>query len=159
MARGGTFGLTSNGRGRGGRGGRAGYRGGTYYRGGRGRGRGGRGASNGHAPGEGPAPQREDDGTQLAERFEQVRLSDEIDEKLGFARLQEGGRREGWLINMHPTLVKDPEYPGGKAAVDFYFIQDDGGSFKCTMQYEPYFYIACKVGVRRVFLMGVLTEL
>ncbi|KAG6376841.1 hypothetical protein JVT61DRAFT_1867 [Boletus reticuloceps] len=147
MARGGNFGLSSNGRGRGGRGGRANYRGSTYYRGGRGRGRGGRGgASNGNVPGEGLAPQREDDGTQLAERFEQVRLSDEIDEKLGFARLQEGGRREGWLVNMHPTLVKDPEYPGGKAAVDFYFIQDDGGSFKCTMQYEPYFHIACKSG-------------
>ena len=155
MARGGTFGLASNGRGRGGRGGRAGYRGSTYYRGGRGRGRGGRGASNGNAPGEGPAPKREDDGTQLAERFEQVQLSDEIDEKFGFARVQEGGQRDGWLINMHPTLVKDAEYPGGKAAVDFYFIQDDGGSFKCTMQYEPYFHIACKVSVWRIFLFFV----
>ena len=43
------------------------------------------------------------------------------------------------------TLIKDPDYAGGKAAVDFYFIQDDGGMFKCTLQYEPYFYIACKV--------------
>ncbi|KAH7890461.1 hypothetical protein F5I97DRAFT_33293 [Phlebopus sp. FC_14] len=147
MARGGTFGLTSNGRGRGGRGGyRGGYRGNTRFRGGRGRGGRGRGGSNTTAPAEGPAPQREDDGTQLAERFEQVKLNDEIDEKLGFARLQEGGKKEGWLINMHPTLVKDSEYPGGKAAVDFYFIQDDGGSFKCTMQYEPYFHIACKSG-------------
>ncbi|KAF9240065.1 hypothetical protein BU15DRAFT_87792 [Melanogaster broomeanus] len=146
MARGGTFGLTSNGRGRGGRGWRGGYRGSTHFRGGRGRGRGRGGGPNGNAPGEGPPPQREDDGTQLAERFEKVQLSDEIDEKLGFARVQEGGRREGWLINMHPTLVKDPEYPGGKAAVDFYFIQDDGGSFKCTMLYEPYFCIACKTG-------------
>ena len=41
--------------------------------------------------------------------------------------------------------MKDPDWPGGKAAVDFYFIQDDGGMFKCTMHYEPYFYIACKV--------------
>ncbi|THH26723.1 hypothetical protein EUX98_g7459 [Antrodiella citrinella] len=55
--------------------------------------------------------------------------------------------REGWLVNMHPTLVKDPDHPGGKAAVDFYFIQDDGGMFKCTLQYEPYFYIACKAGM------------
>ena len=45
------------------------------------------------------------------------------------------------------TLVKDPDWPGGKAAVDFYFIQDDGGMFKCTYLYEPYFYIACKVRV------------
>ncbi|KAH7922539.1 DUF1744-domain-containing protein [Leucogyrophana mollusca] len=147
MARGGrgTFGLSSSGRGRGGfRGGfRGSYRGGGSFRGGRGRGR-GRGGSN--VPGDGPPPQREDDGTQLAERFEQVRLNDEIDEKLGFARLQEGGRKEGWLINMHPTLMKDADYPSGKAAVDFYFIQDDGGMFKCTMQYEPYFCIACKNG-------------
>ncbi len=41
--------------------------------------------------------------------------------------------------------MKDSDWPGGKAAVDFYFIQDDGGMFKCTLQYEPYFYIACKV--------------
>ncbi|EIW75641.1 DUF1744-domain-containing protein [Coniophora puteana RWD-64-598 SS2] len=159
MARGsgrGAFGLSSSsssgGRARGG-----GYRGsfrgssfrGSSFRGGRGRGRGrggANGAGGGGGGGDGPAPQREDDGTQLAERFEQVRVADEVDEKLGFARVSEGGRREGWLINMHPTLVKDPDYPGGKAAVDFYFIQDDGGMFKCTMQYEPYFYIACKPG-------------
>ena len=42
--------------------------------------------------------------------------------------------------------MKDADWPGGKAAVDFFFIQDDGGLFKCTFQYEPYFYIACKVG-------------
>lgn len=43
------------------------------------------------------------------------------------------------------ALIKDPDWPSGKAAVDFYFIQDDGAMFKCTLQYEPYFYIACKV--------------
>ncbi|KAL4079949.1 hypothetical protein V8B97DRAFT_1928963 [Scleroderma yunnanense] len=143
MARGGTFGLSSNG-GRRGRGNyRGGFRGNTSFRGGRGR---GRGATNGRAPVEQPAPQREDDGSQLVERFEQVRLNDEIDAKLGFERIQEGQQREGWLINMHPTLIKDPDYPGGRAAVDFYFITDEGGSFKCTMQYEPYFQIACKSG-------------
>lgn len=138
---------------------RYGYRGNGSFRGGRGRGRG-----RGGAPAE-TQPQREDDGTQLAERFEQVRISDDVDEKLGFARIQEGTRREGWLINMHPvgvyilladlflsqyvqTLVKDADWQSGKAAVDFYFVQDDGGMFKCTYQYEPYFYIACKVRVR-----------
>ena len=43
------------------------------------------------------------------------------------------------------TLVRDPDWPGGRAAVDYYFIQDDGGMFKCTLQYEPYFHISCKV--------------
>ncbi|KAJ7642294.1 hypothetical protein B0H17DRAFT_960164 [Mycena rosella] len=141
MARGrGNFGLSSA---RGGsRGSFRGYRGGGSWRGGRGRGR-GRGGSK--AAGEG-APKREDDGTQLEEKFEAARVYDELDEKLGFARVQEGLRKEGWLVNMHPTLVKDPEWPSGKAAVDFYFIQDDGAMFKCTYQYEPYFYICCKSG-------------
>jgi DNA polymerase epsilon subunit 1 len=98
MPRGGPrFGLASSrGRGRGSfRSG--GYRGGSY-RGGRGRGRGG--------PRQGDvAPQREDDGTKLEERFEQVKLNDEVDEKLGFARIQEGVRREGWLVNMHPVCT------------------------------------------------------
>ncbi|KAF9451608.1 DUF1744-domain-containing protein [Macrolepiota fuliginosa MF-IS2] len=143
MGRGrGTFGLSSN-RGKRGSQSRYGYRGGGSWRGGRGRGRGRGGAA---LPSDSPAPKREDDGTLLEERFERVTLNDEIDEKLGFARVQEGIRREGWLINMRPTLVKDPEWPSGKAAVNFYFIQDDGGMFKCTLQYEPYFYIACKSG-------------
>ena len=51
------------------------------------------------------APQREDDGTQLAERFDRVTLNDEIDEKLGFARVQDGVRRDGWLVNMHPVSI------------------------------------------------------
>jgi DNA polymerase epsilon subunit 1 len=96
MARGqGTFGLSSSRRGRGSF--RAGYRGGSSWRGSRGRGR-GRGGKPGDA-----ALVREDDGTQLAERFEKVYLSDEIDEKLGFAKVEGGVRKEGWLINMHPV--------------------------------------------------------
>lgn len=96
MARG-AFGLSSGRRGRGSFRGGGSYRGGGSWRGGRGRGRGGsRGGGS-------SAPKREDDGTQLAEKFEQVRLSDEIDEKLGFAKVEEGPRRDGWLVNMHPV--------------------------------------------------------
>ncbi|KAF9008656.1 DUF1744-domain-containing protein [Hymenopellis radicata] len=123
MARGrGTFGLTSS-RGRGN------FRGGSFRGGGwrgRGRGRGRGGAKSGEG-----APKREDDGTQLAERFE---------------RIAQGGRKEGWLVNMHATLLKDADYPSGKAAVDYYFLEDDGNMFKATYAYEPYFYIACKAG-------------
>ncbi|TFK24084.1 DNA polymerase epsilon catalytic subunit A [Coprinopsis marcescibilis] len=135
MARGrGNFGLSSRTRVRGTfRGNRGGFRG---------RGRGG---SKPGGP-DGPAPVREDDGTQLAEKFERIAVNDEVDEKLGFARVSEGPRKEGWLINMHPTTIKDPDWPSGRAAVDYYFIQDDGGMFKCTFQYDPYFFIACKAG-------------
>ena len=93
MARGtGSF-RRGNGRG----GSRFGYRGSTSFRGGRGRGR-GRGGAQTDA-----TPQRDEDGNQLAERFEQVKTNDEVDEKLGFARVQEGPTRDGWLINMHPV--------------------------------------------------------
>lgn len=93
----GTFGLVSS-RGRARGSGRSGYRGSnnTY----RGRGRGGRG---GGPNADAPAPLRDEDGTAMEERFERVRIDDEVDEKLGFALLQEGPRKEGWLVNMHPV--------------------------------------------------------
>lgn len=30
--------------------------------------------------------------------------------------------------------------------MDFYFIQDDGGSFKATVPFEPYFFVGCRAG-------------
>lgn len=93
MARGsGRFGVSTFSRGRG----RGGFRGG--YRGNfRGRGRGRGTARNG------PAPARADDATQLEDKFENVRQRDEVDEKLGFRRVSDGPKREGWLVNMHPV--------------------------------------------------------
>jgi DNA polymerase epsilon subunit 1 len=44
--------------------------------------------------------------------------------------------------------VEDENYPGGRAAVDFYFIGDGGedDTFKATFEYEPYFLVAVKRG-------------
>ncbi|KAF8273527.1 DUF1744-domain-containing protein [Lactarius quietus] len=109
-----------------------------------------RGRGGSHGAKTDTAPKQDDEGTRLAERFEQVQVYDDIDSKLGFSRIQEGPKKEGWLVNMHPTIVKDPDWPGGKAAVDYYFIQEDGGMFKCTMNYEPYFYISCVVGMETI---------
>ena len=75
-----------------------GSRGGSSFRGQRGRGRGGSSAARSNA-----APKQDDEGTRLAERFEQVDLYDDIDDKLGFSRTQEGPKKEGWLVNMHPV--------------------------------------------------------
>ncbi|KAH9975457.1 hypothetical protein BGW80DRAFT_1486180 [Lactifluus volemus] len=122
-----------------------GSRGNGSFRGLRSRGRGGSSTARTDA-----TPKQVDEGTRLAERFEQVQLCDDIDDKLGFTRIQEGPKKEGWLVNMHPTIVKDPDWPGGRAAVDYYFIQEDGGMFKCTMNYEPYFYISCVVGMETI---------
>ena len=43
-------------------------------------------------------------------------------------------------------MIDDGSCPEGHSAVDLYFLQDDGSSFKATILYEPYFYIYCKVG-------------
>jgi DNA polymerase epsilon subunit 1 len=65
---------------------------------------------------------------------------------MGFARYDSGKKRVGWLINMHSTSVPDENVPGGRAGVDFYFIEEDGGSFKATVEYDPYFLVAVKRG-------------
>ena len=43
------------------------------------------------------------------------------------------------------TLLPDPDWPGGKAAVDFYFMEPGAENFKVTLPYEPYFKIGCHV--------------
>ena len=45
---------------------------------------------------------------------------------------------------MHSTSLEDEKVPGGRAGVDFYFIEEDGGTFKATLEYDPYFLIAVK---------------
>ena len=59
-----------------------------------------------------PAPVREDDGSQAMEKFEEVRLWDEVDSKLGFQRFEsarhDGESRTGWLVNMHQVGTSSP---------------------------------------------------
>ena len=89
---------------------------------------------------------RSTEATSQNEKFEAVRLADSIDESLGFPRFDSGEKRVGWLINMHSTSIEDQNIPGGRAGVDFYFLEEDGGSFKATVEYDPYFLIAVKTG-------------
>ncbi|KAJ5439457.1 DNA polymerase epsilon catalytic subunit A [Penicillium daleae] len=89
---------------------------------------------------------RSSEATSQDEKFEAIRLANSIDETLGFPRFESGETRAGWLINMHSTTIQDPNVPGGRAGVDYYFLQDDGGSFKATVEYDPYFLIAVKKG-------------
>jgi DNA polymerase epsilon subunit 1 len=65
---------------------------------------------------------------------------------MGFARYDSGRPRIGWLINMHSTTVEDDKVLGGRAGVDFYFVEEDGGGFKATVEYDPYFLVAVKRG-------------
>ena len=48
-----------------------------------------------------------------------------------------------YLINMHACEVVDAD-KRLLAAVDYYFIQEDGKRFKVFVPFLPYFYIKCK---------------
>ncbi|KAI1409270.1 DUF1744-domain-containing protein [Hypoxylon sp. FL1857] len=86
--------------------------------------------------------------TSADEKAERTLLAQQIDESMGFARYESGRRKEGWLVNVQPTTVAldDDRSPGGRAALDCYFIEEDGQTFKATIEYEPYFVIACRKG-------------
>ena len=43
------------------------------------------------------------------------------------------------------TLLRHEDGRGGQAAVDFYFLCEDGSRFKVTKAMEPYFLVATKV--------------
>jgi hypothetical protein len=92
------------------------------------------------------ADETTNESTSRDERLEATRFANEIDRKMGFERF-EGGKKQrvGWLINMHSTMLVDEDKGGRTSAVDFYFLDEDGGGFKATLQYNPYFLIACKV--------------
>jgi DNA polymerase epsilon subunit 1 len=89
---------------------------------------------------------RNTEASSLAEKLESTRLANTIDESMGFARYDAGRKKVGWLCNMHSTTVEDENVPGGRAGVDFYFIEEDGGTFKATVEYDPYFLLAVKRG-------------
>jgi DNA polymerase epsilon subunit 1 len=86
--------------------------------------------------------------TSIDEKWERTALANRIDETMGFARYESGRRREGWLVNVQPTSIEDSRVPGGggRAALDCYFIEDDGATFKATVEYEPYLLVACRRG-------------
>ncbi len=103
--------------------------------------------------------------TAADERAERTLLAQQIDEAMGFARFESGRRKEGWLVNVQPTTVGldgssgnsgsgsgtgtgtgNGTGSGGRAALDCYFIEEDGQTFKATVEYEPYILIAVRRG-------------
>ena len=80
-------------------------------------------------------------------RLRDIRDAEAIDSKYGFARM-EGAREEtGYLLNMHATEVLDDD-KRLVAAVDYYFVQEDGSRFKVAVPYSPYLYVS----VRKEFM-------
>ncbi|SZF01166.1 unnamed protein product [Blumeria hordei] len=80
------------------------------------------------------------------EKRESVKLADSIDEAHGFTRYESGKKKVGWLVNIKSTTIEDENLPDGRAAVDCYFIEEDGGTFKTSLKYDPYFLVAVKRG-------------
>lgn len=89
---------------------------------------------------------RSHEATLQDERTQATNLANSIDESLGFARHDSGKSKIGWLCNMHSATIHDDNVPGGRAGVDYYFIEDDGNTFKATVGYDPYFLIAVRKG-------------
>jgi DNA polymerase epsilon subunit 1 len=86
------------------------------------------------------------EGTSADEKWERTRQAHSIDQTMGFARFESGKKKEGWLVNVQPTSIEDERIPAGRAALDCYFLEEDGNYFKATVEYEPYFLIATKRG-------------
>ncbi|KUJ10809.1 DUF1744-domain-containing protein [Mollisia scopiformis] len=84
--------------------------------------------------------------TSADEKREATRLANSIDEAQGFARYDSGKKKTGWLVNIHSTSIEDEKIPEGRAGLDCYFIEDDGRTFKATLEYDPYFLVAVKRG-------------
>jgi DNA polymerase epsilon subunit 1 len=84
--------------------------------------------------------------TSADEKREAVKLAHSIDEAQGFARYDAGKKRVGWLVNIQSTTIEDDKIPDGRAALDCYFIEEDGSTFKATLEYDPYFLVAVKRG-------------
>ncbi len=89
---------------------------------------------------------RASEATSQDEKIQATRLAHTIDESMGFARYDSGKKKVGWLCNMHSTTIEDEKIPGGRAGVDYYFLEDDGSTFKATVEYDPYFLIAVRKG-------------
>ncbi|OAL46092.1 DNA polymeras-like protein epsilon [Pyrenochaeta sp. DS3sAY3a] len=89
---------------------------------------------------------RSTEATSQNERLESNRLANRIDEAMGFPRFDSGKKKVGWLVNMHSTTIEDENVPGGKAGVDYYFLGENGDTFKATLEYDPYFLVAVKRG-------------
>ncbi|KAJ3047104.1 DNA polymerase epsilon catalytic subunit, partial [Rhizophlyctis rosea] len=82
-------------------------------------------------------------------RVEDLKARDELDERMGFYRFVEGEDKVGWMVNIHPTVLLDESQliENARAAVDLYFLEEDGAMFKTSIVYEPYFLVVCKPGM------------
>lgn len=86
-------------------------------------------------------PKPKSDRTTVGPSEEAKIRGEEIEARFGFERICEGHDRLGWLMNMQPSDMVQKDTGNTVSAVDFYFMQQDGETFKVTFANYPYFYI------------------
>lgn len=80
---------------------------------------------------------------QDTEKDDHQQDDEKIDEIFGFERMKYEKPRLGWLLNYLPATMYD-ERGMKRSGLDLYFIDREGGNFKASLYYEPYFYVdAC----------------
>jgi len=57
-------------------------------------------------------------------------------------------KKLGWLLNMNETLVTDHQTGQEMTAIDLYFLEESGNTFKATFTSFPYLYLKCKDHLR-----------
>ncbi|KAG2448389.1 hypothetical protein HYH02_006971, partial [Chlamydomonas schloesseri] len=94
-------------------------------------------------PRDGGNGSEEDNSAKLA----QVRSEDALDEALGWKLFTTTGEeRLGWLMNIQSSHMADKDSGQVVAAVDCYFMCQDGSMFKARLAFSPYFYIRVQEG-------------
>ncbi|KAG2442618.1 hypothetical protein HXX76_002703 [Chlamydomonas incerta] len=93
-------------------------------------------------PRDGGNGNEEDNSAKLA----QVRAEDSLDEGLGWKLFTTGDDRLGWLMNIQSSHMADKDTGQVVAAVDCYFMCQDGSMFKARLAFSPYFYVRVQEG-------------
>ena len=71
--------------------------------------------------------------------------------------------KRGWVFNMAQTTLRDESASSGSSsalsALDVYMLQQNGDTFKCTVVYNPYFYLLPSSSISTSNEMSSLVEL
>ena len=78
-------------------------------------------------------------------RLQRVARENKFDKSFGFDQYIAGPTRLGWLLNFSPTVKGDAEGTE-HSALDLFFLQENGETFKATYESLPYFYAGVKDG-------------
>ncbi|KAL3113616.1 hypothetical protein niasHT_010645 [Heterodera trifolii] len=80
------------------------------------------------------------------QRLEAIRQRNFIDAKFGYQPYTETTARDAWLINVQQAEVFDEQTKSILAAVELYFLEEDGSRFKICYPFRPYLYLETNQG-------------